>query len=299
MITTRKNTVLLALLAALIWHWPDACAQAAETPALTNEFGAFTLGMDEYEPAYLVGLMQGLGYQGLMAHTWGNDPLARLRAYTEVAAIRRGEFRVYAILWTPDVSDNLDTNWLASVIDCAGKLHASLWVAVGGTTNDLPQVQDKLARVADQCAVSGVDLVLYPHFGNAFDTVEATLPLLRRLNRTNVKLSIHLCHEMRAGNENRWDEIIASAAPYLALASINGTDPGETIRRDRPDDWSHAILPLDKGTYDVRDYLRALRRHGYLGPILLHTFGIKDPPKDQLARSLRQWRRIQNQLNQE
>lgn len=290
----------MRLLLALFLLLPGALpAIESAHQVATNPFGAFTLGMNARSPAELVSLMQRLGYDGLMAHTWGRDPLTRLRAYTNVPAIQRGEFRVYAILWTPKAGDQLDTNWLASVIDCASKLHASLWVAVNGTTNDLPQAEAKLATAADQCAASGVELVLYPHFGLAFDSVENTLPLLRRLNRPNVKLSIHLCHELKAGNENRLDEIVAAAAPYLALASINGTDTGEIIRRDKPADWSHAIRPLDEGNYDVRDYLRALRRHGYRGPILLHTFGIKAPPEDHLARSMRRWQEIQKQLDAE
>jgi len=67
------------------------------------------------------------------------------------------------------------------VIDCASKLHASHWVAVNGTTNDLPQAEAKLATAANQCAASGVDLVIYPHFGLAYETVETTLPLPLKL----------------------------------------------------------------------------------------------------------------------
>lgn len=270
-------------------------------PSMTNvpasSFGAFTLGMDDHSPAQLVELMQRLGYDGLMAHTWGKDPLPRLRAYVDVPAVKSGAFRIYAILWTPKTKDGYDTNWLAQVLAIAKPLHASLWVAVSGQTNETESVIALLARAAEQCAEYGVDLVLYPHFGHPYDTLENTLPVLEKLNRPNVKLSIHLCHELKAGNENRFDEIIARAAPYLALASVNGAELGETVRRDKPGDWRKAIMSLDEGALDVKPFLRALAKNGYHGPVLLHTFGLKTKPEDHLARSIKKWRKLQSELN--
>jgi sugar phosphate isomerase/epimerase len=287
---------MVALLVITLCSHATLRATTSITNAPASPFGAFTLGMDDHTPAQLVELMQGLGYDGLMAHTWGKDPLPRLRAYLDVPAVKSGAFRVYAILWTPKASDGFDTNWLAQVLAVAKPLHASLWVAVSGQTNEMDAVIDLLARSADQCAQFGVDLVLYPHFGHPYDTLENTLPLLKKLNRPNVKVSIHLCHEMKAGNENRFDEIVAKAAPYLALASINGAELGDAVRRDKPADWRKAIMPLDEGALDVKPFLRALAKNGYHGPVLLHTFGLKTKPEDHLARSIKKWRELQSEL---
>lgn len=259
---------------------------------LANPFGAFTLGMDDHSPAQLVELMSGLGYNGLMAHTWGKEPIVRLRAYTEVPAIKAGTFRVYAILWTPSATKNYDEHWLDEVLTEAEKLNASLWVAASGAKTNLAQATALLARAADQCAKHHVQLVLYPHAGHPYETVEETLELLKKLNRPEVKLSIHLCHELKAGNEKRFDEIVARAAPQLVLASINGAGSPEEIRRAARGDWSQTIRPLDEGEFDCRPYLRALAAHGYRGPILLHTFGLKAKPEDHLARSIKQWREL-------
>ena len=277
---------------------PTALSAAPSlTNVLAHPFGAFTFGMDDCSPAQLVELMQGLGYDGLMAHTWGKDPLPRLRAYLDVQAVRSGAFQVYAILWTPKAKDGYDTNWLAQVLAVAKPLHASLWVAVSGRTNEMEAVIALLKCAADQCAEYGVDLVLYPHFGHPYDTLENTLPLLEKLSRPNVKLSIHLCHELKAGNENRFDEVIAKAAPYLALVSLNGAQAGEAVRRDKPDDWRKAIMPLDEGALDVKPFLRELAKNGYHGPILLHTFGMKTKPEDHLTRSIKKWHELLNELN--
>ena len=276
----------------------DLGAAPADSSPLTNAFGAFTLGMDDRSPAQLVALMQGLGYDGMMAHTWGKDPIPRLRAYAALPAVKSGAFHVYAILWTPKARDGCDTNWLEPVLSAAQSMHASLWVAVSGQTNEMPQVLELLARAADRCAAHGVDLVLYPHFGHPYDTLENTLPVLKTLNRPNVKVSLHLCHELKAGNEGRWEELVAKAGPYLALLSLNGAERGETVRRDKPDDWRHAIMPLDEGALDPKPFLRALAAQHYHGPILLHTFGLKTKPEDHLARSIKKWRELRATLDQ-
>jgi len=62
----------MRLLLALFLFLPSALpAIESSRQVATNPFGAFTLGMDARSPAELVGLMQKLGYDGLMAHTWG------------------------------------------------------------------------------------------------------------------------------------------------------------------------------------------------------------------------------------
>lgn len=287
----------LTLVVLLFFSSVALGAVPAKMNVPASPFGAFALGMDDHSPAQLVELMQRLGYDGLMAHTWGKDSLPRLRAYVDVPAVKSGAFRVYAILWTPKAKDGFDTNWLAQVLAIAKPLHASLWVAVSGQTNEMEAVIVLLARAADQCAEYGVDLVLYPHFGHPCDTLENTLPVLKKLNRPNVKVSIHLCHELKAGNENRFDEIVAKAVSYLTLASVNGAELGETVRRDKPDDWRKAIMPLNESALDVKPFLLALARNGYHGPILLHTFGLKTKPEDHLARSIKKWRELQCELN--
>lgn len=79
----------------------------------------------------------------------------------------------------------------------------------------------------------------------------------------------------------------------IALASINGTYGDAQFVAG----WDRGILPLDTGDFDVaQKYLRPLLRAGYERPILLHTFGIKDPPEQHFSRSMTKWRAIKNEL---
>jgi hypothetical protein len=51
--------------------------------------------------------------------------------------------------------------------------------------------------------------------------------------------------------------------------------------RDNSEDWSDAIKPLGEGDCDPKDFLRALKRHQFKGPIILHTFGLMKKPNSR------------------
>jgi hypothetical protein len=77
---------------------------------------------------------------------------------------------------------------------------------------------------------------------------------------------------------------IQEVAPYIALASINGADI--KMQADSIAGWDDAIQPLYSGTYNTQNYLDELVKSGYRGPIVLHTWGIKEKPfETYLSRS--------------
>jgi sugar phosphate isomerase/epimerase len=133
-------------------------------------------------------------------------------------------------------------------------------------------------------------MVLYPHARTVFEDVEEQLAIWQKLDRKDVQLSIHLCHELAHGNAERINQIIPKVASMLVLASINGAELG------RNDGWDSLIMPLDKGSYDPRGYLKALVENGYKGPVVLHTYGIKDRPEDHLKRSMDRWKQMKAEL---
>ena len=116
------------------------------------------------------------------------------------------------------------------------------------------------------------------------------LDVLQQVGRPNVTLSLHLCHELKGGNQDRLREVIARTAPYIALASINGAFiERETLVHD----WTLTICPLADGDFDVEhEYLRPLVDAGYAGPILLHTWGLQKEPEAHLLASQIRWRQM-------
>lgn len=262
------------------------CAADAGRPPI----GTFNLSFRQLEAEAQVALVEKVGYDGLMVSTWEDHaPWPKLRSYARLAAVRSGKVRIMAILANLEVAKPPGDRELAELAEVSAELRAPLWVYVhGGRMERAPLAVDMLGRLADACQAKGGSLVLYPHEGCVFADLEDSVAILKALDRPSVTTSFHLCHELKAGNLARFDELIRTHAPRLSLVSVNGADS----RRFAQPGWDGAILPLDQGDIDVAPILRSLRTAGYSGPVLIHTFGLKSPPEEHLTGSLRRWREI-------
>lgn len=263
----------------------------AAEPALPNPFGVFNLRPFNELPAQeQVDLAMKSGYDGLMASTsTKTPPLVRLREFAAVPAVRDGKFKIYAILWQVRVDKPTDAAFLKEFITVCKTLNAAVWCNVVGTPGEREVTLALLQNVAEQCKAAGVQLVLYPHHACTFETAEESLEIWEKLKHPEIKLSLHLCHELKAKNLDRTDAIVAKILPHLALVSINGVDTSAPIQTKG---WDGIILPLNEGNYDVRPFVASLVRAGYKGPILLHNFGFKSKPEVYLPASMKRWREI-------
>ena len=269
----------------------DMLPRARELP---NPFGVFNLAPFNQSPAQAqVDLAMSNGYDGLMASLPGKTPLIRLRGFTAVPAVRDGRFKIYSVLWQNQIAKPLDERFLTEFLGVAKELHAAIWCNIVGPPGERTNTIARLQLIADRCQAAGVQLVLYPHYDCTFETAEQALEIWQKMNRSAVKISIHLCHELKANNKDRLDEVIAKVAPHLALASLNGVDTSVAFSVKG---WDTMIIPLDQGDYDVRPYLAALIRHGYTGPILLHNFGFKTLAEEYLPASMKRWREISSDV---
>jgi sugar phosphate isomerase/epimerase len=75
--------------------------------------------------------------------------------------------------------------------------------------------------------------------------------------------------------------------PRLWAVSINGADTF-----DEKPGWSRYIQPLDKGSFDVAEFIKTLRELGYRGPVGLQCYGIGGDVREHLARSMDAWKKI-------
>lgn len=264
-----------------------AVSLGAAERALPNSFGVFNLQPFNQRPAQeQVNLAMQSGYDGLMASTSVKDPLVRLREFAAVPAVRDGKFKIYAILWQVRVDKPTDAVFLKEFITVCKALNAALWCNVVGAPGEREVTLALLKNVAEQCQTGGVQLVLYPHHACTFETAEESLEIWEKLKHPEIKLSLHLCHELKAKNLDRIDAIVAKILPHLALVSLNGVDTSVPIQSKG---WDGIIIPLDQGDYDVRPFVASLVRQGYTGPILLHNFGFKSKPEIYLPASMRRW----------
>lgn len=260
-----------------------------------SEFLPFGLCFQSLPAAEQVKLCQLNGFTSLGIGFAGGDT-PDLKEFAVLPDVKSGRFHVRSLLWWTKADMDLngpEGAWLDKTLVQAARMGTALWMVSDGQRDDRKTHQamiQNLTEVARRCRKNHVQLVLYPHMGCVYETAEegvTVLKELRQLGYPEVKTSIHLCHELKAGNGARIAEVVAHVAPYLALASVSG---GDSDTRSKGG-WESAIKPLGEGSYDPLPFINALKSSGYTGPIELHTYALPDPRKDNhIARSLRWWR---------
>ncbi len=146
-----------------------------------------------------------------------------------------------------------------------------------------------IREIADMAAEANLRVSLYPHHGFWVERVEDAVRVAKKVERKNVGVTFNLCHWLMVDDETNMESLIKSAMPYLSLVSINGADSGGK-------NWKQLIQTLDRGTFDIYRFLKALEDAGYNGPIGLQGYGIGGDAHDNLRRSMSTWRQLSKRL---
>jgi len=146
-----------------------------------------------------------------------------------------------------------------------------------------------IREIADMAAEAKLRISLYPHHRFWVERVEDAVRVARKVDRKNVGVTFNLCHWLMVDDEKNMESRINSAMPYLSLVSINGADSGGK-------NWKQLIQTLDRGTFDIYSFLKALDDAGYNGPIGLQGYGIGGDAYDNLKRSMNAWRQLTKRL---
>jgi sugar phosphate isomerase/epimerase len=144
-----------------------------------------------------------------------------------------------------------------------------------------------LREMSDLARDSGSQLLLYPHQGSWVERIEDSIRVADKVDRPNVGVMFNLCHWLRVDSQRDYLPLLKQALPRLWAVPINGAD----VLDDEPG-WDHYIQPLDRSSFDVAGFLRALKQLGYQGPIGLQCYGIGGDAREHLARSIAAWRRF-------
>ena len=271
------------------------CGKTISTPIpLKGIFVPFAMCMAEVPAKRQVEIARQMGFHGIGLA--GMDA-ERIREFAGLPEVESGSFKVPSVLWYFPVFDTIRVPWLDSILEDAHRMDMAIWMVASakGLRDDSTKSRSvaQFGLVAGRCRAKGARLVIYPHAGTVMETAEDGLWMLdslARLGYHEVRLSMHLCHELKMGNRSRLSEIVAKVAPHLALVSVSGADKFTNLRGS---EWKSAIKPLDEGSYDVRIFLQALSEAGYPGPIELHTYGLTNPEAPgydrHLERSLARW----------
>ena len=242
-------------------------------------------------PAKQFDALEEMGYTGLAMNVSNPNQVALLEEYKQNLAGRNLE--IYAGYVVANLKD--DNSELHAHVDKAlaslAPAGASLWLIITETEQNRASVLETIGTIADQAKTAGVEFVLYPHDNCEIETAEEALGYVRDLDRDDIFISLHFCHELRGGNAERLTEVAEAIKPYLRLPTINGA-AADSATDTREDGWGRSIQPLDKGDFDTSRFLRALKAVGYEGPVILHTFGLQSAEPDHHHRSIATYRQM-------
>lgn len=267
--------------------WVSTCLLA-----VANPLGVFDFNLRGATPAEQIHSLDGIGFDGLTMPLNSPKDLERLDAYRKA----KPDLKLIAALLHLQADRPLPMEHLRLVTHKAAAMNAKLWLIVGGTKGDDGKVLEVINQVADLAAGLKVGVSLYPHDATAIETAEEALVYLNKSGRRNLTISLHQCHELRAGNIDRLDAVVKAIGPHLDLVTICGSD---RRTNDNSTDWSDAIKPLGEGDYDPKILLRVLRDHHFKGPIILHTFGLMKKPDSHYRSSYELYRKMAAEVEAE
>lgn len=286
------NRILIVSLIILVFFSCSAGNKKIETnPFFVYNFG----GLENYTPKQQIDLLQKMGYDGIclrMAKAEHVDELANFI----LAAEKYPDFNIYSVFVRYNFQEpKVDRNRWREVVDIIQDKGIALWFIFGKPQPGVSEqnIEDILRNVVDYSARKNVAVTLYPHSSCYFYSTEQALPMVKKINHPNLKLAVHLCHEMRAGNANRMDEVVKNAAGYISFVTLSGADKEVDMTSPRTMDKS-TIKPLGEGEYDLSSFLKALKEINYKGPVGFINFKIDEDrkPEEYLPESLKAWKAL-------
>lgn len=224
-----------------------------------------------------------MGFKGVTFAIRDDSHIDKLQKYLDTDEVKNGTLELPVVYCVMDFSKPLPP-W-EKVLETSP--NTDIWLIFREASKE--QILETLSEMSKKAKQKDVDIVIYPHNGTSIESVEETLHFIKDINVPNLYLSLHLCHEISAGNGNRLKEIAKEAKPYLKYVSISGSnmEAGGPIT---PKYRTNVIQPLYEGDFPVERFVEALQSINYTGKTFLHTWGIKESMFVHIPKSYEKWR---------
>ena len=283
----------MKLLKALLFCWAFLVssvysAESRESfrydwPLFVYNFG----GLDKYSVEEQVNLLHRYGYAGMAVDIADAAKQNQFDQY-QAAAKKVGGFKIFAAFYrfNYDPKTGFSRDW-SQVVDRLAGTGTDLWLITGKPQDGLtPELLEKEIRaVVDYAASKKLKVTLYPHSKNVIATAEEALVYVEKINRTNFNLAVHTCHEIRAGNAGRIEEVLEKVKGHLGYVTIAGSDNFPNLTTTSSE-WEYSTLkPLYRGNFDLTRVLKKLRSLDYRGSIGFINHRIAEAPDTYLPLS--------------
>ncbi len=267
----------------------------AEETAAAWPFFAFDngVGRGEWSPDQQAEILAELGYEGI-----GYTGVENIPAMVKALQARGLKmFSTYVPVNLKDGQPPFDPGLPAAIQQLKGT-GTALWIYVLGdeasSTRQDERAVEIIRQIADMAEAAELPVVLYPHLGFYVATTADAVRIAKKIDRKSVGVSLNLCHFLKQNDAAELRQRLQEAMPYLFLVSINGCDAGDT----RQMGWDRLIQTLDRGTFDVGQFLQDLKDVGYQGPIGLQCYAIQGDMRENLARSMKAWKELNARVRQ-
>lgn len=263
------------------------------------ELAAYNFGsLGELTPSEQLALLTKTGYKGIILNSESKKDSVQLDMFLNELN-ERNDFRIHAVMVRYNFSDPLlkKEGWKNIVNKLAGK-GIELWFIFGKATEGITDdfIEMKLREVLEYSKIRNVKVILYPHSKCYLSSAEEALPFVQKINDPDLKLAVHLCHEIRAGNGSRMNEVFQKVKYHTGAVTVAGTDSVADTSKPLLYDKS-TIKPIGQGNYNIQNFIQALRMSGYRGMVGFINFKIEEEPEIYLESSMSMWRRINMEIN--
>ncbi|WP_158293190.1 sugar phosphate isomerase/epimerase [Tamlana fucoidanivorans] len=258
-------------------------------PFFVYNFG----GLELLESKAQIEKLKTYGYDGISLRMAKAEHVKQLPEFIAYAN-KIKEFKIYSVFIRYNFADNeIDRTRWQRVVDIIKNQGIDLWVIFGKKEPgvDDEHVEGVLKNMVNYAANRNVSVTLYPHSWCYFYTAEQSLPMVKKINHPNLKLAVHTCHELKAGNGNRLAEVVENVKDYISFVTIAGAQAKVDMSSRRSMDQG-TIMPLEDGTFDYSHFLKALNEVNYRGPIGYINFGFDKEPDIYLPLSMQKWQQL-------
>lgn len=281
--------VLLLSFALVVNGQSKQCFRRGFVP----ELSAYNFGsLGKLAPLDQIALLKKTGYKGLILNSETKEDSTHLNLFLNELKNDK-HFRIHGVMVRYNFTDPLQKRdgW-KTIIDKIAHNGIELWFIFGKKAEGITDsfIETKLKEVVEYAKAKKVKVILYPHSKCYLASAEEALPFVQKINDPNLKLAVHLCHEIRAGNGSRINEVFEHVKGYIGAVTVAGTDSVADFSKPVLMDKS-TIKPIGQGNFNMANFIEPLRKSGFKGMVGFINFKIEDDPEIYLENSISVWKK--------